>query len=223
MIAMPGPFEHVAGLEIAYRGYPIASSDCFWHPGCMLGQIRRRWKLWSAVGVVVVLLAVCVGKYWPTQDGPTYTRVGDDLCDSLPFEVFEPALGPVLAGPEPGIPQRGKGGGCQVQFDTMVDITMTAMVVLFDSSGEAEEDYYAYRPGAASMDVWDLAVPVKKAQWWLGRFEARGMALDGNMVVLVSVQLGDTFDTIDVHFGDLMARFLSAAVDAVRKTNHVSV
>jgi len=210
-----------AGRDIAHRG--LLGSRRRAASGGMLGGIRRRWKLWTAAGVVVVLLAVCVGKYWPTQDGPTYTRAGDDFCAILPFEVFEPALGPVLADSEVGTSQSGNGVGCGVQFDNSPDITMTAIVIFFDSLGQAEEEYYANRSAMTERDAWDLPVSTEKAQWSLGRFEARGTALDGNMVVLVSFALAGTFGTIDVHFGEPMASFLSAAVHAVRKANQVSV
>jgi hypothetical protein len=189
----------------------------------VLDRIRRRWKLLSVAGVIVVLLAVCVGKYWPSDDGPTYMRAGDDLCANLPFEVFEPALGPMLADPEPGTPERGNGKGCQVRFDNAPDIMMTAMVLFFDSPGEAEEAYYAMRSAVTERDAWDLQTTAKRARWSLGRFEARGTALDGNLVVLVSFQLAGTFGSIDVHFGEPMANFLRAAINDVRRASEVSV
>jgi hypothetical protein len=163
--------------------YGVASFDRVWPAGGVLDRIRRRWKLWTAAAVVVVVLAVCMGKYWPSQDGPTYTQAGHDLCASLPFEVFEPTLGPMLADPQPGVPQLGDGVGCQVEFDSSPEITMTATMGFFGSTGEAQEEYYANRSAMTERDVWDLQTSARKAQWSLGRFEARGMAFDGNMVV----------------------------------------
>ena len=189
----------------------------------MLDWIRRRWKLLLIAGTVVALLGLCVGKYWPSEDGPTYKSVSDDLCRNLPFEVFEPSLGLTLANPKSGSPGRGEGVGCQVQFDNEPDITVTTLVGFFDSSGEAEEEYYANRSAMTERDAWDLQTSAKKAQWSLGRFEVKGTALDGNMLILVSFQVGSTFGSFDVHFGEVMASFLRAVIDEVRKANQVSV
>ncbi|HEX6686672.1 MAG TPA: hypothetical protein VF062_28120 [Candidatus Limnocylindrales bacterium] len=170
-----------------------------------------------------MLLGLCVAKYGRSEDGPTYRLAGDELCGSLHFDVFEPALGKILGEPKIGSPGRGEGVGCRVEFDNGRPITVTAMIGLFGSSGEAEEEYYANRSAVTETDAWDLQTSARKAQWSLGRFEVRGIALDGNLLVLVSFQVGDTFDSFDVHFGEVMAGFLRAALDEVRKANQVSV
>jgi hypothetical protein len=169
----------------------------------------------SAGAVVVLLLGLCVVKYWPSNDGPHYSRAGDDLCAKLPFSLFEPTLGSLGDEPAPSDVD-ANAVGCRAAYGPAV--TMAVLVGFADSPGKAEEEYYSLRSAFMEKDSWDLSLPVRKAQWSLGESQVRGSVLDGNMVVVISIFIPGTFGTIDASFGQPMTAFLRAILDEVRKS-----
>jgi hypothetical protein len=189
----------------------------------MKEKLRRHWKKLTVAAVVVVVLALCVGKYWPArEDGPTYATAGEDLCDVLPYDLFAPIFGEVDGAVQVGELKGLKGPACQLKFK-QAPSSMTVSVSFLESADAAEERYYAARQTLRERDAWELSVPCKKAQWSLGFMQAAGTAWDGNAVISVSIMLGTHSGSVDVNFGEPMAKFLTAVLAEVRKANQVSV